>query len=134
MDIEKILTELQFKAIRSSGPGGQHVNKTATKVALIFPLLDSEGLTETEKEILQNKLKSRLLADGSLILQCGETRSQLRNKKLVIDRLISLLEENTKIKKSRKKTTPSKSVIEKRLQLKKSIGRKKAARRPPEID
>lgn len=134
MDIEKILTELQFKAIRSSGPGGQHVNKTATKVALIFPLLDSEGLTETEKEILQIKLKSRLLADGSLILQCGETRSQLRNKKLVIDRLISLLEENTKVKKSRKKTTPSKSVIEKRLQLKKSIGRKKATRRPPEID
>lgn len=134
MDLAIILKELQFKAVRSSGPGGQHVNKTATKVELIFPLLLSEGLTETEKQTLQKRLESRLLSDGTLMLQCGETRSQLRNKKLVIDRLISLLEENSKAKKIRKKITPSKSVIEKRLQIKKYTGLKKASRRPPEMD
>jgi ribosome-associated protein len=134
MDIDKILKELHFKAVRSSGPGGQHVNKTATKIELIFPLLSSEGLTESEKITLQKRLASRLLSDGSIMLQCGETRSQLRNKKLVIDRLISLLEENSKVKKVRKKTTPSKSVIEKRLQIKKITGQKKATRRPPDID
>lgn len=134
MDIAIILNELQFKAVRSSGPGGQHVNKTATKIELTFPLLSSEGLTETEKETLQKRLKSRLLSDGTLLLQCGETRSQLRNKKLCIDRIITLLEENSKVKKIRKKTTPSKSVIEKRLQIKKNTGLKKATRRRPEID
>lgn len=134
MEIDKILKELKFKAVRSSGPGGQHVNKTATKVELLFSLMNSEGLSESEKERLQKRLKSRLLSDGNVMLQCGETRSQFRNKKLAIDRLLSLLEENLKVKKFRKKTTPSKSIIEKRLQTKKNIGLKKASRKPPSID
>ena len=134
MDTSIILSELTFKAIRSSGPGGQHVNKTATKVEVSFSLMASEGLNLEEKELLQKRLASKLTSDGILVLQCGETRSQFRNKKLVITRLLELLYENLKVKKIRKPSKPSTSVIEKRLKAKKEKALKKAARRPPKID
>lgn len=134
MNATQILTELQFKASRSSGPGGQHVNKTASKVALNFSLTTSEGLTDQEKERLLKKLSTRLTAEGILVLQCDETRSQHRNKRLVVERLFELLQEHLKVNKTRKKTKPSKSVIEKRLQAKKNVALKKATRKPPRID
>lgn len=131
MDTSTILSELTFKAIRSSGAGGQHVNKTATKVEVSFSMLASEGLSENEKEVLQKRLSSKLSLEGVLVLQCGETRSQFRNKKIVIERLLAVLSENLKVRKVRKKSTPSKSVIEKRLKTKKENALKKANRRPP---
>lgn len=134
MNRGQILQELQFKAIRSSGAGGQHVNKTASKVEVSFSVKASEGLSDSEKDRLGNRLKSRITSEGLLILQCGETRSQHRNKKLVIDRLLELLHENLKVKKVRKKTKPSKGAIEKRLKEKKSQALKKNQRRPPTID
>ncbi|MCB0456367.1 MAG: alternative ribosome rescue aminoacyl-tRNA hydrolase ArfB [Flavobacteriaceae bacterium] len=134
MDIEKILSEVTFKAIKSSGPGGQHVNKTASKVEISFNVLTSEGLSENEKELLQKRLDSKLSLEGILVLQCGETRSQFRNKKLIIDRLVALVTKNVKVKKVRKSTKPSKSVIEKRLKTKKENALKKAYRKPPKID
>ena len=134
MDTSIILSELTFKATRSSGPGGQHVNKTATKIEVSFSLLASEGLSENEKELLQKRLASKLSSEGVLVLQCGETRSQFRNKKLVIERLLGLLQENLKTKKARKPTKPSTSVIEKRLKSKKENALKKASRKPPKLD
>lgn len=134
MNSEQILSELTFKAIRSSGPGGQHVNKTASKVEVSFAISSSEGLTETEKDLLQKRLQSKLTSEGIILLQCDETRSQHRNKKLVIERLLALLQQNLKVKKARKKSTPSKSAIEKRIKAKKLNTLKKASRKPPKID
>ncbi|RDK88803.1 alternative ribosome rescue aminoacyl-tRNA hydrolase ArfB [Marinirhabdus gelatinilytica] len=133
MDTSQIVKELQYKAIRSSGAGGQHVNKTATKVEVTFSIANSQGLTETEKELLNQRLSSRITLENTLVLQCGTTRSQSRNKTLVTKRLLELLEQNSKPKKKRKKTKPSKSAIEKRLREKKKKALKKSNRRPPEI-
>lgn len=134
MDKERIIEELNFKAIRSSGAGGQHVNKTASKVELAFHILNSKGLTEVQKQLLQEKLSARLTSGGTLMLQCGGTRSQHRNKKLVIERLFNLLQENLVIDKPRKKTKPSNSAIQKRLKSKKKQALRKANRKPPQTD
>ena len=134
MRAEIILKELRFKAIRSSGPGGQHVNKTASKVELSFNVFTSEGLTENEKELLKTKLHKRITAEGLLIVQCGQSRSQHRNKTLVIERLLKLLQTNLKVAKKRKKTKPSRGAIEKRIKAKKNRAIKKANRKPPKLD
>ncbi len=134
MNIELLVTELNFKAIRSSGPGGQHVNKTASKVEVTYNLIDSQALSNIEKERLQQKLVSKITTDGNILLQCGETRSQHRNKALVIERLIALLQQNLKVAKPRRKTKPSKGAIERRLKSKKVNAFKKSNRKPPKID
>lgn len=134
MNAEIILSELTFKAIRSSGAGGQHVNKTATKIEVSFNVLFSEGLSDAEKELLQKRLPNRITTDGLILLQCGETRSQARNKKIIIGRLLELLQQNLRVQKKRKKTKPSKAVIEKRLKAKREKALKKASRKPPKID
>lgn len=129
-----ILNELSFKAIRSSGAGGQHVNKTASKVEVTFNVVNSEGLSETEKQRLQVKLDSKITQEGNIVLQCGASRSQHRNKTEVIKRLLDLLRKNIVVPKKRKKTKPSKSAIEKRLKQKKNTALKKVNRKPPRID
>ena len=134
MKIEVLLKELNFKALRSSGPGGQHVNKTASKVEVSFNITTSKAFSETEKNSLLNKLKSKISSEGLLQLSCSETRSQHRNKAIAIDRLIELLTKSLKKAKPRKKTKPSKSAIEKRLKTKKNQALKKAHRKPPKID
>ena len=134
MNTEKLISELSFKAIRSSGPGGQHVNKTASKVEVSFNLEISESLSETEKQRLRNKLSSKISSEGIIMLQCGETRSQHRNKGIVIERLVDLLQHNLKVAKPRKKTKPSKGAIERRLKSKKENALKKSNRKPPKID
>ncbi|MFX0556161.1 alternative ribosome rescue aminoacyl-tRNA hydrolase ArfB [Maribacter sp. CXY002] len=133
MEKEIILAELQFKAIRSSGPGGQHANKVSSKVELSYNLSDSAGLTEKEKSRLLLKLKSKLSNTGQLQLQCDESRSQHKNKELAIDRFFKLLENALKVPKKRKRTKPTKSSIEKRLTSKKRTALKKAHRGKPEI-
>lgn len=134
MQEEILLKELNFKATRSSGPGGQHVNKTATKVEVNFNLFASEAFTEEEKKRLQEKLASKIAADGSISMQCGETRSQYRNKAIILERLLTLLKQGIKVSKPRKKTKPSKGVIARRLDAKKTHALKKRNRRPPKID
>ncbi|MEM7085396.1 MAG: alternative ribosome rescue aminoacyl-tRNA hydrolase ArfB [Bacteroidota bacterium] len=131
---EIILKELQFKAVRSSGPGGQHVNKTASKVEVYFNISASEGLTTAEKKLLQTRLATRLTSEGILCIQNSESRSQHRNKKMGIERLISLLEKNLKVNAPRRKTKPSKGAIEKRIQAKKKTALKKANRKPPSME
>lgn len=134
MQTETLLNELTFKATRSSGAGGQHVNKVSSRIELSFDLQNSQGLTEEEKERLQEKLASRLTKDGILLLSCSESRSQHKNKAIVIERFLELIKENLKVKKARKKTKPSKTAIEKRLKTKRDQALKKAGRKPPKID
>lgn len=130
---EQILRELQYKAIRSSGAGGQHVNKVSSKVELSFNVVSSEGLSDMEKSRFQSKLKSRLTNEGTLILQCDEARSQHRNKDLVVKRFFELLKKNLEVPKKRKTSKPTKSSVEKRLKTKKMAAEKKSGRKKPDL-
>jgi ribosome-associated protein len=129
-----LISELSFKAIRSSGAGGQHVNKTASKVELTYSLNDSVVFEDDQKERLISNLKSRLTKDNVLILQCDESRSQHKNKALVIERFLELIRQALIVPKKRKKTDIPKAVKQKRLEIKKQIAEKKAGRKPPEIN
>ncbi|APS38373.1 MULTISPECIES: alternative ribosome rescue aminoacyl-tRNA hydrolase ArfB [Salegentibacter] len=131
MDEQQIIRELSFKAVRSSGAGGQHVNKTSSKVELYFDLEASEGLLEEEKARLIKKLATRLTKENLLILNSEESRSQHKNKELVIAKFFELLRENIKKPKPRKKTKPSKAAKLKRLKAKKINAEKKARRNDP---
>jgi len=134
MRTEIILKELRFKAVRSSGAGGQHVNKTSSKVEVYFNIDASEGLTSSEKILLKTKLAARLTSEGGLILQNSESRSQHRNKKMGIERMMTLLQKNLKVDKPRRKTKPSKGAIEKRIKAKKKTALKKTNRKPPDME
>ena len=123
--------EVKYRTSRSSGAGGQHVNKVSTKVELIFDVNRSAVLSEEQKTIIHDKLKNRISNEGLLILQCDETRSQLKNKEIVFNRFILLIEDALKPKKERKPTKPTKSSVEKRLKDKKTKSEKKDLRKPP---
>ncbi|MBL4747186.1 MAG: aminoacyl-tRNA hydrolase [Flavobacteriaceae bacterium] len=129
MNSALLLTELNFKAIRSSGPGGQHANKVSSKVVLSFSVSYSQGLTPQEKEIIYKKLASKLSKDQILTLNCEESRSQHRNKELVIKRFFETLKKALFIPKFRKKTKPTKSSNRRRLESKKKHAFKKSARK-----
>ena len=131
---QELEREFNFKAIRSSGSGGQHVNKVATKIELSFSVSESLVLNQHQKAIIIEKLYNRLTKDQVLILQCGETRSQLKNKRIAISRAFSILEAALEVKAERKPTKVPKSVIKKRLKNKKIHSEKKANRRKPNID
>ncbi len=134
MRTDILLNELTFKATRSSGAGGQHVNKVASRIELSFDIPNSQGLTKEEKERLEAKLASRLTKEGILLLSCSDSRSQHKNKAIAIERFLELIKKNLKVKKARKKTKPSKNAIEKRLKSKKEKALKKANRKPPKIN
>jgi ribosome-associated protein len=133
MDKEKIITELNYKAVRSSGAGGQNVNKVSSKVVLTFDLLNSFSLSDEEKERSQKKLKSKLTLEGILILNCDEDRSQLKNKTIVTKRFLEIIEKSLVIPKPRKATKIPKSVIEKRLKEKATTSEIKQNRKKPEL-
>lgn len=134
MDRDIILSELQFKAVRSSGPGGQHANKVSSKVEVSFDVQISNGLSDREKKRLYLKLRSKLSKNGLLVIQCDESRSQHTNKSIVIKRLLALLETSLIIPKKRKPSKPSRSSIEKRLKSKRNAALKKANRSKPRLD
>jgi len=134
MNQEVLLSELQFKAVRSSGAGGQNVNKVASKVELTFSLDDSLGLSDEEKYLLKQTIASRLTKDNFLLLQCDESRSQHKNKTLVIERFFKVIEEGLVVPKQRKPTKVPKQVKIKRLKTKRIASEKKANRKPPEIN
>ena len=133
MEPEKILSELQFKAVRSSGAGGQNVNKVSSKVVLSFDLKASQYLSEEEKILLETKLAPRLTNDQILILNCDEDRSQLKNKAIVIKRFLKLIQEALIRQKKRKPTKIPKSVIKKRIKDKKNLSDIKQLRRKPDL-
>jgi ribosome-associated protein len=131
---QTILSELQFKATRSSGAGGQHVNKTSSKIELSFDLENSNSINENDKEFLKTKLSSKLTKENILILFCEETRSQHRNKDIAIKRFLNLLKTNLIRPKKRRTTKPSKGTIKKRVETKKRTSVKKALRKKPKLD
>ena len=132
--IDLLLNELNFKAIRSSGPGGQHVNKTSSKIELTFDVLNSAILTEEQKQLLLKNVSSRLTKENVLILFCDESRSQHKNKEIAQKRFLQLIEKGLIIPKKRKPTKPTKASVRKRLDGKKKLSVKKSGRKSPDLD
>lgn len=124
---------MNFKAVRSGGAGGQHVNKVSSKVELSFDIPSSKGLSEAQKERLLLKLSSRLTKEGTLLLQGDQARSQHKNKELVVKRFYELLKKALEVPKKRNPTKPTKSSVERRLQSKKKASTKKEGRKPPDL-
>ena len=133
MEPEKIIAELQFKAVRSSGAGGQNVNKVSSKVVLTFDLKNSQALSDEEKGLLENKIASRLTSEQILILNCDEDRSQLKNKAIVTKRFLDMISAGLYVPKIRKATKIPKSVIRKRIKDKKNVSDIKKSRRKPDF-
>ena len=134
MDWEKILTELDFRTSRSSGAGGQHVNKTETKVEVLFNVRSSAGLSPEEKEMITQKLATSMNDDGIIAISSQKSRSQFSNKENTIEKLKLKLEKALIPKTKRIRTKPSKAAIEERLAEKKIRAEKKEARRKPAAD
>ena len=122
-------SELTFKTSRSSGKGGQHVNKTESRVSLFFDVAASSILSDEQKQILKNSTEVQLSKEFVLQLDVEESRSQLKNKKIAIQRFQEILAKVFKPQKKRKPTKPSKSAIRKRLKAKKQHSEKKKNRR-----
>ena len=131
MNIEKILQELTFKAVRSSGAGGQNVNKVSSKVILTFDVVNSNGLETEEKQLIVQKLTPRLTQENILNLNCDEDRSQLKNKDIVTRRFLQIIKAALIVPKERKPTRIPKSVIKKRLKDKKTTSKIKIMRQKP---
>ena len=129
METEKIIAELNFKAVRSSGAGGQNVNKVSSKVVLTFDLNASQAFNEEEKALLAIKLATKLTLENLLILNCDEDRSQLKNKTIVTKRFLILIERALLVPKKRKATKVPRSVIEKRIKAKRNLSEIKQNRR-----
>jgi len=111
--------EFKFQASRSSGPGGQNVNKVNSKALLKFDIPNSQILDDAEKEVLLRKLANKIDHEGNLSFQSQEKRSLLQNKKIAVDKLYALLHEAFQKKKVRKVSRPGKAAIEKRIKAKK---------------
>ncbi|MGB1209955.1 MAG: alternative ribosome rescue aminoacyl-tRNA hydrolase ArfB [Lacinutrix venerupis] len=131
---EAIIKEFNFKGVRSSGAGGQHVNKVSSKIELSFNIKDSLVLTNIQKQSIQYKLSNRITKEGLLILQCGESRSQHRNKNIATIRAIELLKLALYKEKKRIPTKIPKAVIIKRLKNKRANKERKANRQKPNLD
>jgi len=122
------LAELSFRFSTSSGPGGQHVNKSATKVTLLFDVTNSPSLPEEVRARLLQKLENRLDKEGVLQLHVQLSRSQHRNRETAVSLFQKLLAEALKKKKKRRRTKPSAAAQEKRLAEKKKRGERKRER------
>ena len=120
--------ELTFSFSPSSGPGGQHANRAATRVTLFFDVANSPSLDEAQRERLLKRLASRLDQNGILQLTAQDTRSQHQNREIALERFEKLLSEALKPRKRRRKTRPSATANERRLREKKQRGRRKEDR------
>ena len=122
------LPELQFQTSRSSGPGGQNVNKVESRVELRFRIADSQLLSDEQKQTLLEKLASRLTQEGELLVTAQEDRSQLRNRETALLKFHQLLTKTLHRPKTRRPTKPGKGAVRKRLESKKKHGDKKTNR------
>lgn len=129
MNKEQLHTELDFKAIRSSGPGGQNVNKVASKVVLSWNPGSSLVFSEEEKDIIYLKLKNRINKEGVLSLECDTSRSQIKNKEIVRNRFFELLAQALKKEKPRQQTKIPKGALRRRKEAKEQVSLKKALRK-----
>jgi ribosome-associated protein len=121
--------ELTFTASRSSGPGGQNVNKLSTKVELRFNILQSSLLSEEEKAIILEKLSTKINSNGELIIVSQSERSQLQNKEKTLERFYVILAKALMPVKKRKPTRLPRAAREKRLEEKRLTGEKKERRK-----
>jgi ribosome-associated protein len=128
IDISLIGAELVFTTSRSSGPGGQNVNKVNSKVTIKWNVADSCAITQEEKETLLQKLGGKLTVDNVLIVTSQDKRSQLENKEAAILKLERMINKAFEVKKKRKATKPTKSSVQKRIQSKKQHSEKKQRR------
>ena len=126
---DAFLPEITFQTSRSSGPGGQNVNKVESRVELRWHLLDSQVLTDAQKALILEKVANQLTTDGLLLITAQDDRSQFRNKEIALVRFHELLLKSLRRPKPRKATKPSKGAVRKRLEGKKIQGEKKANRR-----
>ena len=123
------MSELRFRTSRSSGPGGQNVNKLETRVELLFDVIHSPSFNDDQKVVLIAALGSRIDAEGVLHLSSQASRSQWENKQLVIERLVQVLRGALKVRKKRVKTAPSRASRARRVESKKKHSQKKKLRK-----
>jgi ribosome-associated protein len=123
------LPEITFQTSRSSGPGGQNVNKVESRVELRWHLQQSQVLTPIQKELILEKIAGQLTAEGYLLVVAQDDRSQLRNKEIALTRFHELLQKSLRRPKPRRATRPSAGAVRQRLEGKKRQGEKKANRR-----
>jgi ribosome-associated protein len=123
--------EFDFSFARSGGPGGQHVNKTSSKVILRWKVDESPGVPGAVKRRFKQQFRTRINDDGELVIDCDDTRSQHRNKELVIERLADMLKSVARPPKRRIKTRPSRSKLAKRRKARERHKEKKKQRRKP---
>ena len=128
------LSELRFRFARSSGPGGQHVNRSATRVELFFDVASSPSLTEAQRERALKALAPYIDSDGVLHLVSQTFRSQLRNREEVVERFQTLMREAMRVPKRRRPTRPSRAAQEKRLASKRHRSEIKRQRGPVATD
>jgi ribosome-associated protein len=123
--------EVQYRTTRSSGPGGQHTNKTETQVELLFDVARSPSLTEAQRQRILGQLKNLVDQDGVLHLTAQSERSQLRNREIVTARFQAVLAAALRVPKKRRPTRPTATSKAKRLESKKRRGQIKQLRRSP---
>jgi ribosome-associated protein len=119
---ESLIREVEFRTSRSSGPGGQHVNKTESRVELLWSPQDSDCLNGAQKKMVTSRLRSRITDDGVLIMASEKYRSQYRNKADVTQRFLDLIQASLVPVKKRRPTKPTRSSVEKRIRSKKIRG------------
>ena len=138
MDQQRVRAWLETRAdisfSRSSGPGGQNVNKTSTRATLFAPVRQIDGLSGEEKNRLLDKLRRKLTADHVLIVSVQDTRSQLQNRILAVERACALLERGLHHDRPRKPSRPTRGSRERRLQSKHVASRIKKDRAQPSLD
>ncbi len=127
-------SELDVRVSRSSGAGGQHVNKTSSRVEIFWNILGSRALDEDQRARLQGRLSSRLTGDGSIRVVASDMRSQTRNRELAEERLADLVRRALIVPKKRRATRPTRASKEARLESKKRHSTKKAERRKKSFD
>ena len=126
--------ELATRATRSSGAGGQHVNKTSSRIELTWNVAQSNSLSDDQRSILLSKLRSRLTRDGDLRVVASTTRSQFQNREIAEQRLIKIVADALRPVKKRKATKPTRASKQARLDEKKKHSTKKRERRAPVDD
>ena len=121
--------ELTLRAITGSGPGGQHVNRSATRIELRWNVATTRALSDEQRTRVLAKLSSRLDADGALRIVAGEYRSQQQNRRAASERLIAIVSRALVVPRSRKATKPTRSSVERRLTDKRQRSDTKQQRR-----
>ena len=124
-------SELEVRVSRSSGAGGQHVNKTSSRVEIVWNVLGSRALSEEQRARLSDRLSSRISSEGEVRVVASDTRSQTQNRELAEERLIELVRRALIVPKKRRATKPTRASKEARLESKKRHSSKKAQRRNP---